>query len=249
MKIRTKLFLLVFVFTLLYGCSNNGINNTSDTSDIIQSETSTTAGDTVQITEDPSSGQETGIDNGKALKVLKDFLASETKHIKGSYSSIYYTGQTDGPTVFEMWIKGNRIRLDEYRGGKLYRTLYSLDGAAKNYMYGSGNTIDSIMPLAYYTSLFSQDISAAEDPGYDESGDTAVYKFTVDAFYKLDAAQSGYYVTEIEYHVTNSAVTSHIVYGRDSTGEKPEQLNIVTQTLDLVEIGIELQDTIFEPPF
>jgi hypothetical protein len=245
-KISFAVCITLIFFATLSGCSNTAGNMADDLSQTTEASITEI---TSQYTEVSSSTEVTVIDSEKARAVLMAFENSATKHIKGSYSSIYYTGQTDGPTVFEMWIKSGRIRLDEYRDGALYRTLYSIDGTAKNYMYSSGNTIDSIMPLGYYTSLFAQDITKAESLGTDESGGVAIFRFVVDGFYKLETAQSGYYVTEIIYYVDNTKIISHIVFGRDSTGEKPEQLNTVTQTLDIVEIGIEIDDTIFDPPF
>jgi hypothetical protein len=251
-RILVVVFVLFVILTLLYGCSG-GKDTGKSTSEATGSETVDEGTASSQGTEATEKWtvpkQETGLNNDKSLDVLERFLGSETKHIIGRYSILYYSGERTQPLGFELWIKGDKIRIDEFNDDQKFRTLYSIDGVAKNYMYGTGGIEDSAIPLGYYINFFTQDLSAAESLGEDQYGKALQFKFTVDSYYENEEGKNGYYVTDIIYLADSTKVRTQIIYGRDSNGSRPEDLNELTQTLDMVEIGINIQDSIFQPPF
>ena|GEM_PF-1483478 len=201
-------------------------------------------------TESPSpSAEAETLDLESARAVLATFLSAAELHLKGEYSSVYADGTKDGPTPFEIWRKGNRMRIDYYRGGSLYRTLIVSEGKALFYMYGTRNTVPSIMPAEYYENLFGGQDAGKASGRISEDGKSAVFSLDIDAFYKNPNAEKGYYVTKIEYRVDGRSVMDQVVYGRESYGEKPTAVSRVTQTFSVVEIAPGISESTFNPPF
>ncbi len=183
----------------------------------------------------------------KAETVLADFLSASDLHLKGEYTSLTADGMKDGPTKFEIWQKGDKMRIDDTRSNGP-RSLIVSDGQALYYMYNSKHPIPAIMPINYYHELLGHDLSMTASHVSDD-GKSAVFSFDVDAFYKNDSAQAGYYVTKKEYGVNNNTVLYQKVYGKDSYGPKPSVVNVVTQAFSLVEINKGIADTVFDAPF
>lgn len=184
----------------------------------------------------------------KAQNALAKFLSATDLHIKGQYSSVYVDGSKEGPTPFEIWQKDGNIRIDYYKDGALYRTLIVSDNKALFYIYKSKVSTPSIMPAGYYSDLLRQGALTAASQLSDDK-ESAVFSFAIDKFYKTEGAQSGYYVTKINYCVNSDTVLYQVVYGKDSSGAKPTAVNTVTQTFSLVEINGDVDDALFRAPF
>ncbi len=195
----------------------------------------------------PSADEPEEIDIEKAQSALEDFLSASDLHLKGEYSSVTADGMKDGPTQFEIWMKGEKVRIDDSRSNGP-RSLIVSNGAALYYMHDTKHSFPSIMPPEYYTNMFGQDFLKATSRTSGD-GKSVIFSIEIDAFYKNDNAQAGYYVTRVEYKVDNDSVLNHVLYGKDSYGTKPTALNAVTQTFSLVEINKGIADTVFNAPF
>ena len=249
-KITFLLFIPILILAgLAVGCGS------SDEADTKAEETGgPTPSVTIEPTQEipPPADEEPGeapaaINIDRAGTVLADFLSAAGMHLKGEYSGVYTNGMKDGPTQLEIWKKGEKIRIDDARSDGP-RSLIVSNGKAIYYMYNTKHVIPSIMPTAYYTGLLGQDFSQATSR-ISGDGQSALFSFEIDAFYKNDAAQKGYYVTKIEYGVDNDSVLYQVVYGKDSYGTKPSAVNTVTQIFSVVEIDKGVNDNIFDVPF
>jgi len=253
----TAAALIIFSAAFFYGCSKQGelsaassegsVSQAADTAKFTLSEN--TASDPAEKETISQDGAEVKIDPSLAAKVLENFLSSRTKYIKGQYSSIYYDGSKDGPTGFELWSDGSRMRIDYYKADKLYRTLILKDGNAIFYVYASKKSTPSITPTDYYLNLFNQNILDIQKNGGVVSDNGIVFLFDIDAFYINSKATQGYFITQIDYCADNTKILYQTVYGRDSSGGKPSHVNTVVQTMDTVESDISIDEKIFDSPF
>ncbi|MBN2851484.1 MAG: hypothetical protein JXQ23_01970 [Clostridia bacterium] len=176
---------------------------------------------------------------------LEQFLSSDTKHVYVKYEGI--TGDSSYLMEYELWQKGNMTRIDYYKGGVLDSTLYADQESAMTYMHKSGRLIQALNPPEYYYDFYRQDFKTAAVSEL-ESPKRILYSFIVDKFYKLPAAQAGYYTVEVTYVTDDTGILMQEVTGNSSYGEKPKGLNLVRNTFTVMEINTDLEDSLFIKP-
>ena len=195
-------------------------------------------------------GEREKVDLAKAKAVLEKFLKADSLHLRIQTTYKVFDPSPVNPKTFELWLRGMDYRNDEYEGNTIKFITIIRNKEAKQYSLNTKNILTPLLPPENYTDYYKWDASKIGMGVVSSDGSYAVFTISdVDRFYKKDTAQAGYYYTKVQFGVNNQTVLYTTIFGNSSYGEKPAQVNAVTQTYQLVGINENFSDSVFNPPF
>jgi len=247
-QVRRNLYIIVLLLCFgLIGCS---MNQNSLQTQTVESQAQQLSSVTVSESFKNSSSGSAVLSVDQAKTVLCDFLTARTLYLKCLVTYAVYDNSPTDAKIFEIWKQGNWFRSDEYEGNSVKFRVIADEQQVTQYSIGKNTSYEPVMPAAYYNDFYQWDCDKANGGTIGPDGKYVILTIdNVDKFYKKDSAQAGYYYTKIEFGVDNERVIYITLYGNSSYGERPQAINAVTQTYEIVSLNEKFDSAVFAAPF